>query len=58
MRIRIGLNFDLPNNHEIQIVTLYRNLVTKKDDAWMLQFSYFYLLKRKKEKTSITIGVP
>jgi hypothetical protein len=58
MRYGFGLNFDLPNNHEIQIGTLYRNLKTKKNDAWVMQFSYFYTIEKKKEKATRTIGVP
>ena len=58
MRYGFGLNFDLPNNHEIQIRTLYRNLKTKKNDAWVMQFAYFYTIEKKKEKATRTIGVP
>jgi hypothetical protein len=58
MRYGFGLNFDLPKNHEIQIGTLYRNLKTKKNDAWVMQFSYFYTIEKKKEKATRTIGVP
>ena len=58
MRYGFGLNFDLPNNHEIQIRTLYRNLKTKKNDAWVFQFAYFYTIEKKKEKATRTIGVP
>jgi hypothetical protein len=58
MRYGFGLNFDLPNNHEIQIGTLYRNLKTKKNDAWVFQFAYFYTIEKKKEKAPRTIGVP
>jgi hypothetical protein len=58
MRYGFGLNFDLPNNHEIQIGGLYRNLKTKKNDAWVMQFSYFYTIEKKKEKATRTIGVP
>jgi hypothetical protein len=58
MRYGFGLNFNLPNNHEIQIGTLYRNLKTKKNDAWVFQFAYFYTIEKKKEKAARTIGVP
>ena len=58
MRYGFGLNFNLPNNHEIQIGTLYRNLKTKKNDAWVIQFAYFYTIEKKKEKATRTIGVP
>ena len=58
MRYGFGLNFNLPNNHEIQIGTLYRDIKTKKNDAWVLQFSYFYTIEKKKEKAPRTIGVP
>jgi len=58
MRYGFGLNFNLPNNHEIQIGTLYRDLKTKKNDAWVMQFAYFYTIEKKKEKTTRTIGVP
>ena len=58
MRYGFGLNFDLPNNHEIQIRTLYRNLKTKKNDAWVFQFAYFYTIEKKKEKEIRTLGVP
>jgi hypothetical protein len=55
MRYGFGLNFDLPKNHEIQIGTLYRDLKTKKNDAWVMQFSYFYTIEKKKVKT---VGTP
>jgi hypothetical protein len=55
MRYGFGLNFNLPNNHEIQIGGLYRNLKTKKNDAWVMQFSYFYTIEKKKVKT---VGTP
>lgn len=58
MRYSFGLNFDLPNNHEIQIGGLYRDFQTKKWDVWVMQFSYFYTLEKKKEKASKTIGFP
>jgi len=58
MRYGFGLNFNLPNNHEIQIGGLYRNLKTKKNDAWVMQFSYFYTIEKKKKKATRTIGVP
>lgn len=58
MRYGFGLNFNLPNNHEIQIGTLYRDIKTKKNDAWVFQFSYFYTIEKKKDKTHRTIGVP
>ncbi len=58
MRYSFGLNFDLPNNHEIQIGGLYRDFQTKKWDVWVMQFSYFYTIEKKKEKASKTIGVP
>jgi hypothetical protein len=55
MRYSFGLNFNLPNNHEIQIGTLYRDLKTKKNDAWVMQFAYFYTIEKKKVKT---VGTP
>jgi hypothetical protein len=55
MRYGFGLNFNLPNNHEIQIGTLYRDIKTKKNDAWVMQFSYFYTIEKKKVKT---VGTP
>ena len=58
MRYGFGLNFNLPNNHEIQIGGLYRDFQTRKWDAWVMQFSYFYTIEKKKEKATRTIGVP
>ncbi|MDP4629847.1 MAG: DUF2490 domain-containing protein [Flavobacteriales bacterium] len=58
IRYGFGLNFDLPNNHKIQIGGLYRNIMTKKNDAWVMQFSYFYTIEKKKKKAPRTIGVP
>lgn len=60
MRYGFGLNFDLPNNHEFQIGGLYRNLKTKKNDAWVMQVAYFYTIEKKKAKakTPTSIGVP
>lgn len=58
MRYGFGFDFNLPNNHSLQIGTLYRDFKTNKFDAWVVQFSYFYTLEKKKEKASKTIGVP
>lgn len=44
--------------YEIQIGGLYRNLKTKKNDAWVFQFAYFYTIEKKKEKATRAIGVP
>lgn len=58
MRYGFGLNFNLPKNHDIQIGGLYRDFQTNKWDAWVMQFSYFYTIEKKREKSSRTIGVP